>query len=129
MHLANQSSGKLDKLSQGSMGEHPDKKGKLQTPVVILRDNPVNPEKQGRGECYVKEQSGTLDYPCCRKLGTRHKAKDKVKNKNCNKEVIILHQVFCDQCSTIEGESELSRNKHRTTYTNQKPICTFTLVP
>ena len=37
-----------------------------------------------------------------------------VKNKNCNKEVIILFQVFCDHCSTIEGESELSRNKHRT---------------
>ena len=59
----------------------------------------------------------TLGYPCCRKLGTRHKAQDKVKNKNCNKEVIILHQVFCDHCSTMEGESELSRNKHRITYT------------
>ena len=30
--------------------------------------------------------------------------------------MIILHQVFCDHCSTIEGESELSRNKHRTIY-------------
>ena len=39
--------------------------------------------------------------------------------------MIILHQVFCDHCSTIEGESELSRNKHRTTYTNYQHICTF----
>ena len=32
--------------------------------------------------------------------------------------MIRLHQAFCDYCSTIEQESELSRNKHRTTYTN-----------
>ena len=36
--------------------------------------------------------------------------------------MIILHQVFCDHCSTIEGESELSRNKHRTTYTNHTSL-------
>ena len=29
--------------------------------------------------------------------------------------MITLHPAFCDYCSTIEGESELSRNKHRTT--------------
>ena len=39
-------------------------------------------------------------------------------DKNYNKEVTILHQAFCDHCSTIEGESELSRNKHRIIYTN-----------
>ena len=39
-------------------------------------------------------------------------------DKNYNKEVIRLCQAFCDYCSTIEGESELSRNKHRTTHTN-----------
>ena len=39
-------------------------------------------------------------------------------DKNYNKEVIRLCQAFCDYCFTIEGESELSRNKHRTTYTN-----------
>ena len=37
------------------------------------------------------------------------------RTKNCNKEVIQLHQASCDHCSTIEGESELSRDKHRTT--------------
>ena len=31
-------------------------------------------------------------------------------DKNYNKEGIRLHQAFCDYCSTIEGESELSRN-------------------
>ena len=36
--------------------------------------------------------------------------------RNYNKEVILLHQAFCDYCSTIEGEPELSRNKHRTIY-------------
>ena len=68
----------------------------------------------------------TLDYPCCRKLGTRHKAYDKVKNKNYNKEVIILHQAFCDHCSTIEGESELSRNWCRIIYQPCIISCTFT---
>ena len=29
--------------------------------------------------------------------------------------MITLHPAFCDYCSTIEGESELSRNTHRTT--------------
>ena len=38
--------------------------------------------------------------------------------------MIILHQVFCDHCSTIEGESELSRNKDRTTYT-QPPLILY----
>ena len=33
--------------------------------------------------------------------------------------MVILHQVFCDHCSTIEGESELSRNRYRTTYNQQ----------
>ena len=47
---------------------------------------------------------------------------------NCNKEVILLHQAFCDYCSTIEGEPELSRNKHRTIYEPVHPItCTFIL--
>ena len=46
--------------------------------------------------------------------------------------MIRLCQAFCDYCSTIEGESELSRNKHRITYTNHTSwryhhICTFTL--
>ena len=40
----------------------------------------------------------------------------------------MLHLAFCDYCSTIEGESELSRNKH---WTTQIPtihhICTFTI--
>ena len=50
------------------------------------------------------------------------------RTRNCNKEVILLHQAFCDYCSSIEGEPELSRNKHRTTYTNQYTYyCTFTL--
>ena len=39
-----------------------------------------------------------------------------VKNKNYNKEVIKLHHAFCDHCSTIEGESELSRNGCRMIY-------------
>ena len=46
--------------------------------------------------------------------------------------MITLHPAFCDYCSTIDGESELSRNKHRTTihkvtilYYNQQS-CTFT---
>ena len=77
MHLANQSSrkpdklsqgsSKLDKLSQSSMGEHPRYMGSPQasrdieihsqrTPgqgvgETTLRSNPVNPEKQSRGEC------------------------------------------------------------------------------
>ena len=32
--------------------------------------------------------------------------------------MIILHQAFCDHCSTIKGESELSRYKHRNIPTN-----------
>ena len=38
-----------------------------------------NNNKNNRGECKVKDQSGTQDYSCCRKLGqgircrTRHK--------------------------------------------------------
>ena len=73
MHLANQSSGKpdtlsqgsskLDKLSQSSMGDTLDKRGSLrpqgQTPENPKNPekpdnkpvNPVNPEKQRRGEC------------------------------------------------------------------------------
>ena len=47
-------------------------------------------------------------------LGIRHRTRSRA--KNYNKEVILLHQAFCDCCSTIEGESELSRNKHRTIY-------------
>ena len=68
MHLANQSSGKpdklsqgsskLDKLSQSSMGGHPRYKGnhRLQggripeNPDKPQQMNPVNPEKQSRGE-------------------------------------------------------------------------------
>ena len=64
MHLANQSSGKLDKLSQGSseldklsqssMGNTLDKReatdSKGNSSRRILRGNPVNPEKQSRGE-------------------------------------------------------------------------------
>ena len=69
-----------------------------------------------------------MDYLCCRKLGTRHKAEDKVKNKNYKKEVLILHQVLCDHCSTIEGESELSRNKYRTTYNQQTANIFYTLI-
>ena len=40
-------------------------------------------------------------------------------DKNYNKEVIRLHQAFCDYCSTIEGESELSRIDIGS-YTNQQ---------
>ena len=40
--------------------------------------------------------------------------------RNYNNKIILLHQAFCDYCSTIEGESELSGNKHRTIY--QPPI-------
>ena len=36
--------------------------------------------------------------------------------------MIILHQAFCDHCSTIERESELSRNKHRTIHIPTKHI-------
>ena len=42
--------------------------------------------------------------------------------------MVILHQVFCDHCSTIEGESELSRNWHRIIYQPYIISCTFTLV-
>ena len=63
MHLANQSSGKpdklsqgsskLDKLSQGSMGRQPRYKGNYrlqgQNPDNPQWMNPVNPEKQNRG--------------------------------------------------------------------------------
>ena len=47
--------------------------------------------------------------------------------------MIILHQVFCDHCSTIEGESELSRNWCRIIYQPHHILyihhtsCTFTL--
>ena len=63
MHLANQSSRKLDKLSQGSSKldklskssrgdtldkrEATDPRGRI---LTILRSNTVNPEKQSRGE-------------------------------------------------------------------------------
>ena len=124
MHLADWSSGKLDKLSQSSMGNTLDKR------------EDTDPRGKQSSESRETEQRGmlaqgtikTLDYPCCRKLGTRHKAFDKVKNKNYNKEVIILHQAFCDHCSTIEGESELSRNKHRIIYQPYIILYTFTLV-
>ena len=45
-------------------------------------------------------------------LGIWHRTRSRA--KNYNKEVTILHQAFGDYCSTKEGESELSRNKHRT---------------
>ena len=56
MHLANQSSEKLDKLSQGSCKL--DKLSRVQWGNTldkreghrILRENPVNPEKQSKGE-------------------------------------------------------------------------------
>ena len=60
MHLANQSSGKpdmlsqgsskLDKLSQSSIGDTLDKMGSLRDQGQNA-ENPVNPEKQSRGEC------------------------------------------------------------------------------
>ena len=43
--------------------------------------------------------------------------------------MIILYQAFCDHCSTIEGESELSRNWRRIIYQPYIILCTFTLVP
>ena len=71
MHLANQSSRKLDKLFQGSskldklshssMGDTLDvreatgfrerSRDRERAGETILRSNPVNPEKQSRGEC------------------------------------------------------------------------------
>ena len=86
MHLANQSSRKLDKLSQGSSkldklskssrGDTLDKKGSHRS----QGQNPDNPRKQS-SESREAEQRGTLgqgtiktvDYQCCRKLVTRHK--------------------------------------------------------
>ena len=44
--------------------------------------------------------------------------------------MVILHQAFCDHCSTIDGESELSRNWCRIIYQPYIIVsCTFTLVP
>ena len=69
MHLANQSSRKLDKLSQGSskLDSYPrvqwgntldkreatDSKGKIpkKSSRRVLISNPVNPRKQSKGEC------------------------------------------------------------------------------
>ena len=43
--------------------------------------------------------------------------------------MIRLHQAFHDYCSTIEGESELSRNWHRIIHQpTTHPIYTFTMV-
>ena len=60
MHLANQSSGKLDKLSHGSSkldklsqssrGNTLDKKEATDSRGNCQEGNPVNPEKQSRGE-------------------------------------------------------------------------------
>ena len=86
------------------MGEHPRPRGN-QSPVRESSEFREAEQRGMLGQGTIK----TLDYPCCRKLGTRHKAWDKVRNKNYNKGVTILHQVF-SHCSTIEGESELSRN-------------------
>ena len=62
MHLANcssrkpdtlsQGSIKLDKLSQGSMGDTSDKKGSHRPTGAMNPKNPENPDKkQNRGEC------------------------------------------------------------------------------
>ena len=81
-----------------------------------------------------QETIKTVDYPCCRKLGTSIRHRTRSRTRTYNKEVIILRHVFCGHCSTIEGESELSRNKYRTTYNQQQQhilylnniFCTFT---
>ena len=57
--------------------------------------NPVNPREVEQRGMLGQGTIQTVDYPRC-----------------------ILHPAFCDYCSTIEGESELSRDKHRTTHTS-----------
>ena len=80
MHLANQSSRKLDKLSQGShkLTSYP----RVQWGNTLDKREATDPRGRQSSESREAEQRGTLgqgtiktlDYPCYRKLGTRHKA-------------------------------------------------------
>ena len=80
MHLANQSSRKLDKLSQGS--SKLDKLSQNSMGNTLDKREDTDPRGKQSSESREAEQRGmlgqgtikTLDYPCCRKLGTRHKA-------------------------------------------------------
>ena len=96
MHLANQSSekpdklsqvsSKLDKLSQSSMGDTLDKreatdlrskkkkKKKGDASRRILRSNPVKSREAEQRGTLGQGTTQTVDYPCCRKLWSRHKA-------------------------------------------------------
>ena len=90
MHLANQSSrkpdklsqgsSKLDKLSQSSMGGHPRYKGNHRPPGLTTSEGSnqgINKSSESR-EAEQRRTLGqgttqTVDYPCCRKLWFRHK--------------------------------------------------------
>ena len=77
MHLANQSSGKPDKLSQGSskldkltqssMGEHPNYKGSHRPPRQSINESSESREAEQRG-MLGQGTTQTVDYLHCRKL-------------------------------------------------------------
>ena len=95
-----------------------DKRG-LQNPVERAAENidSRDRERKGRGvksgdhgEHRVTVKKHTRIYPCCRRLADRHKAQDTVIELGMitNKGIIIRTPCPCCNCSTIEGESELS---------------------
>ena len=83
MHLASQSSGKLDKLSQGSskldklsqnsMGhtldkrEATDSRGKNSSRRILQKQSSESREVEQRG-MLGQGTARAVDYPCCRKL-------------------------------------------------------------
>ena len=75
----------------------------------------MNPEKQSRGNARSRNNPD-IRLPALQEAMNQAYGIGKGQDKNCNKEVIRLHQAFCDYCSTIEGESELSRNSGRIIY-------------
>ena len=77
MHPANQKPRKPDKLSQGAHGQtsYP----KIQWENTLDKRGTTESQERGKQatiEGNVRSRAGkrAYDYPCCRKLGTRHKA-------------------------------------------------------